>query len=262
MSEINSNKRTGSLESALKGDYSFDLKSVFEEGWRLTQTDKSSIVQGMLVVVMVALFVMMIAANIAEQKGIELEDPSFRFGLDMIMAILLAPLTAALMMMGIKSSVGVKNHFSDLFLFINRTLVLTITVVMTTALVQVGLLLLLLPGLYLMIATGFAIPLVLERNMLPAKAIFTSIKVVNYQWLTFVKLYAVFFLLLLLVLVTFGIAMIWVAPFYYNVKGVLYRDIFGLSDQDGDSLPTERQAIPRHDAVPEKRDGRDDHFNA
>lgn len=100
--------------------------------------------------------------------------------------------------------------------------------------------------------------------MLPAKAIFTSIKVVNHQWLNFVKLYAVFFLLLLLVLITFGIAMIWVAPFYYNVKGILYRDIFGLSHQQQSAEAQDENASTNSDsdALSDKQEGRDDHFNA
>ncbi|BDX06531.1 hypothetical protein [Planctobacterium marinum] len=266
MLEKNTQKRQASVESALNGDYEFDLKAVFDEGWKLTQADKSSIVQGMLVVIVIAMSIMLMAAYVSEAKGISWEEPGFRFGLDIIMAVLIAPLTAALMMMGIKSSVGRKNYLADLFGFINRTLVITVTVVMTTAIVQIGLLFLVLPGLYLMIATGFAIPLVLEKNMLPAKAIFTSIKVVNHQWLNFVKLYAVFFALLLLVALTFGIAMIWVAPFYYNVKGILYRDIFGvqnaetISQSEGEvmtSADTQSSELKTPD-----QSGKDDHFNA
>lgn len=266
MLEKNTQKTQASVESALNGDYEFDLKAVFDEGWKLTQADKSSIVQGMLVVIVIAMSIMLMAAYVSEAKGISWEEPGFRFGLDIIMAVLIAPLTAALMMMGIKSSVGRKNYLADLFGFISRTLVITVTVVMTTAIVQIGLLFLVLPGLYLMIATGFAIPLVLEKNMLPAKAIFTSIKVVNHQWLNFVKLYAVFFALLLLVALTFGIAMIWVAPFYYNVKGILYRDIFGvqsaetISQSEGEVMTT-ADAQSSEFKTPDQS-GKDDHFNA
>lgn len=270
MSENQSKTSQGSLKSALRGDYHFDLKQVLRSGWELTQIDKASMVQGVIIMIAVALMVMSAGQYISDLKDIDPQDPGFRLGLDMLMVILITPLAAGLMMMGINASIGGKNKLSNVFEFVNRSLVITVTAIMTAALVQIGLLFLILPGLYLMVATGFAIPLVLEKKMLPARAIFTSIKVVNHQWLSFVKLYGVFAALFVLVIITFGIAIIWVSPFYYNVKGILYRDIFGVEHMSSSELaPETATASYPEDSVnasgevgTTRKPGRDDHFDA
>ncbi|MCC2603990.1 DUF2189 domain-containing protein [Planctobacterium marinum] len=269
MSENQFKKPQGKLQSALNGDYHFDLKQVLRSGWELTQIDKASMVQGVIIMIVVALMVMSAGRYISDLKGIDPNDPGFRLGLDLLMVILITPLAAGLMMMGINASVGGKNKLSNLFEFVNRSLTITVTAVMTAALVQIGLLLLIVPGLYLMVATGFAIPLVLEKKMLPARAIFTSIKVVNHQWLSFVKLYGVFAALFVLVIITFGIAIIWVSPFYYNVKGILYRDIFGVENQQAGETVKEFEVTSspanvaaQREVRSDSRTGRDEHFDA
>lgn len=219
------------MQKALKGEFDFDVQEVLKEGWELTKKDKSSMVQGLLFIVLIAFIVMITAHTVSQQKGIDFNDPNFRMGTEIIIMILVAPFAAGLMMMGINSSIGGKNTISHLFQFINRTFTITVTSLMISALVQIGMLLLILPGLYLVVATGFSIPLILDKGLLPMRAIWISIKIVNFQWLKFVKLYMVFLGLMFLVFITFGIALIWVAPFYYNVKGLLYRDIFGVGNE-------------------------------
>ena len=44
-------------------------------------------------------------------------------------------------------------------------------------------------------------------------------------------LFAIFFVLFLLGMVTFGLAFIWIVPLYYNVTGILYNDLFGVKEE-------------------------------
>lgn len=226
------------MQKALNGEFDFDVQAVLKEGWELTKKDKSSMVQGIIFIVFIAFIVMITAHTVSQQKGIDFNDPNFRMGTEVIIMILVAPFAAGLMMMGINSSIGGKNTISHLFQFINRTFTITVTSLMISAVVQIGMLLLILPGLYLVVATGFAIPLILDKGILPMRAIWISIKIVNFQWLKFVKVYMVFLGLTFLAILTFGIALIWVAPFYYNVKGLLYRDIFGVGNEHQVHYPT------------------------
>lgn len=240
LSEHFKKNQKGDLDRALEGDYSFDVKAVLKEGWALTKLDNSALLFGMLFVFLVAFIVVSLAQFFAAQRAIELHDPYFLLGSQVVLTVVTAPFTAALVMMGINNSIGGKSKFSHLFNFVNRTFILLIAILMTSILVDLGLRLLLIPGIYLFIATGFVIPLILDKGLLPSRALVVSIKVVTFQWLNFIKLYAFFALLFLLVVVTFGIALIWVAPFYYNVKGLLYRDIFGVGVEHQVTYPSEQ----------------------
>jgi hypothetical protein len=47
--------------------------------------------------------------------------------------------------------------------------------------------------------------------------------------------YLFFTVLFLVGAMTFGIAYIWIIPFYFNAKGVLYRQLFGIDNTQNDS---------------------------
>ncbi|MBE1301696.1 MAG: hypothetical protein GJ680_17550 [Alteromonadaceae bacterium] len=220
------------LQKALDGHYDFDVKRVIEEGWALTKTSKGAILQGVAIVLIIFLCVTLVAHNYATNKGLNIESPDIQLAMNIALLILVAPFAAALLMMGINTSVGKHNTGKNVFEFVSRTLILTATSVITAAIVQIGLILFILPCLYLVIATGFAIPLVLEKGYYPTRAVMMSIRIVNHQWLKFVQLYLFFFLIMFTVIFTFGLSLIWIAPFYYNVKGILYRDIVVLHSED------------------------------
>ena len=100
------------------------------------------------------------------------------------------------------------------------------------------------PGIYLLVALSLSIPLVVEKQISPLKAIILSIKALRFQWFNIFAIY--FFLSMILVValvpvismmssslfivafVIFLFLLSYLAPCYYNVKGILYREIFGM----------------------------------
>ncbi|MBN7820648.1 hypothetical protein [Bowmanella yangjiangensis] len=229
----------GSLQKAMAGDFALDLKGLINEAWALTQKTKWVMVQAMLLVFSLALLAVLILANLAQFKGLDLMAPNVQLMTEILLTLLTAPLITGLMMMGINHAVGGQSRPSHLFHFLPKALILSLSALLVSLLVELGLLLFIVPGLFLMIACSFTLPLVIEKGLTPMRAIFVSIRVVSFKWQQFVLLYLLFALLFVLVIATFGIAFIWVGPFYYNMKGVLYRDIFGvavrLTGQDGAS---------------------------
>jgi hypothetical protein len=49
----------------------------------------------------------------------------------------------------------------------------------------------------------------------------------NQYLLQLTVLFAIFLVLFVIGMLTFGLAFIWVLPLYYNVTGILYNDLFG-----------------------------------
>ena len=218
----------GNLESALKGEYQLNVKDILNEGWQLTKNGKSVILSGIALVILIAMICTSVAFSILGTYDLNALTPSHRLLLDVSLTVLISPFIAAITMAGVSNSVGAVSHTRFLFHFVPRILVLSVASVLVSAVVQLGILLLVLPGLYLAIATSFTIPLLLDKGFTPARAMMISIKVVGYKWVDFVKIYGFFALLGLLVVVTLGVAIFWIAPFYFNVKGILYREVFGI----------------------------------
>ncbi|TDF42342.1 hypothetical protein EYS14_05835 [Alteromonadaceae bacterium M269] len=239
----------GDIEKTLNGEFDFDLKQLFEQGWDITQTTKGVIVQSLLVIMAVVLvlvysLISYIGIENIQSGGIELE-PNTQFFVDIISTVVLAPLMTGVIMMGVNHSVGAPSKLGNLFQFVPQSLPIVLTSLLTGLVVQLGLVLFILPGLYLMIATSFALPLVVEKKMTPLRAIYASIKAVNHNAPKLILLYVGFVGLFFVGFITFGIALIWVAPLYYNIKGILYRDMFGITV----TLTTDFKGNSKHESV-------------
>jgi membrane-anchored glycerophosphoryl diester phosphodiesterase (GDPDase) len=104
-----------------------------------------------------------------------------------------------------------------------------------------------LPGIYLAVALSLTLPLVVEKKLSPIKAIVLSLQVTRFQWFKLLAIYTFLFLALFLSILPlviiantqfsvigvmfFLIALTFLAPLFYNVKGILYREIFGMQLQ-------------------------------
>lgn len=218
----------GDLEKALKGEYNFNAESVLKEGWEITKKGKSVLLLGAMLIMWICLGFFIFVAQFVELAEPMAIPPVPRLLIDVSLTVLLAPFLAALEMTGISNSLRAISRPSFIFHFVPKTLILSVASVLVGAIVQLGFAFFIIPGLYLLIATSFTIPLILDRGMTPFQAIATSIKIINKRWVEFIKVFGFFVLLGLLVAITFGIALIWVLPFYYNVKGVLYREVVGI----------------------------------
>jgi uncharacterized membrane protein len=94
--------------------------------------------------------------------------------------------------------------------------------------VYLGFALFLVPGIYLGLATGFSMMLYVEKQLPPSQAIMQSIRVFNRYWIQLSLFYMAAFVLFIIGMFTFGLAYIWIIPFYFNFKGILYRELFGI----------------------------------
>ena len=95
-------------------------------------------------------------------------------------------------------------------------------------LIYLGMILLLIPGIYLAVAYLLAIPLVVERGLSPWQALEASRKAITQHWF---KVFGLFLLLGLIVMVSaipLGIGLVWSIPLMVVAMGVLYRTIFGV----------------------------------
>lgn len=91
---------------------------------------------------------------------------------------------------------------------------------------QIGVQLLIIPGIYLFIVANFTQLLIVDKNLSPLMAIQISIKVSNKHFVSLFMLFILFIVGIFICILTSMIAAIYLAPLYYNAKAIVYTQLF------------------------------------
>ncbi|QJR79311.1 stress protein [Alteromonas pelagimontana] len=215
------------LENALAGNYTFNVKDVFVRANRIVKAQIWQLVQACAVLFVVVAVMVSILMHQYSVSDLEQLSQTRRAVIDIVVILVMAPLTTGLMMVGVNAARGRSVAPFDIFRYLSMTVVLALAQLVISILVQLGLALLVLPGLYVFVATSFTLPLIAEKRMGVTSAMLLSCRVINKYLAGFATLFLIFAALLIISLLTFGIALIWVMPLYYVTLGVLYCDLFG-----------------------------------
>ena len=234
----------GDVESALKGQYQLDVKAVLEEAWRLTQHSRGPINGGLSLVFLMGMLVSL--ALTQSLGGIEtvFNDPQAGLILNVVITLVLWPFIAGIEMMGILHAVGLKTQTKLIFAFLRRGSWVALCALLTSLLISIGFQLFILPGIFLAVALSLTIPLVVEKRMSPLNAIVPCVKATRFQWFKLFSIYLALMSVLMVIslpllllaqsslsiiaVVIFLFGLSYLAPMFYNTKGILYREIFGM----------------------------------
>ena len=235
----------GSIERALKGDYKIDVKAILTESWQQTLRSRLAINLGLFFSLVLGMLVSFVASSYL--GGIEnvLVDPQAGMLLNVVVTVAIWPFMAGVEMMGVQHAVGMKTHAKMIFSFLTRASWVVLCALLTSVLISVGFQLFIVPGIFLAVTLSLTVPLVIEKKMMPMKAIILSIKVLRFKFFSLLTLYALLLLLLVVLLlpfifllessvaplgiVIFLIGISFLAPLFYNAKGIIYREVFGIS---------------------------------
>lgn len=246
----------GSIDEAIKGDYSLNVAEILKEAWQLTLKSRLSINVGLFICLIIGMLVSVIVSSQLGGIEVAIQDQKSATLLNIIVTLVVYPLIVGVEMMGIFHSVGLKTRPQLVFAFLKRGSWVAVSALLTSTLVTIGITLFFLPGIYLAVALSLVLPLVVEKKMSPLKAISVSIQATRFQWFKIASLYLLLALAALVAALPIAIAgqselgfiaiafflfcLAYIAPLFYNVKGILYREIFGLQMQ---ASPDQNQTI-------------------
>ncbi|WP_235869251.1 DUF2189 domain-containing protein [Veronia nyctiphanis] len=144
--------------------------------------------------------------------------------------------------MGLSHAIGFTTRPRHLLKGIAYTLTLIIAVLVTTSLQSVSNQIIPLLGVYLGIGFSMTPLLICEKEMKATDAMWLSLRAITKKLLPLCAVYIVIAGLFVLSLLTAGVALIWAMPFLFNVKGIVYREMFGVGlsvtvsqDEDGET---------------------------
>lgn len=218
----------GSVERALAGDFEFEPLDVLQEAWRLTDGVKLILLVG-VVAIFVASFAVqfVIGLLMPVQTGVAGVLVS-SLGAMVLQMPVVGPITAGLFIVVMRHAAGQPVAIADLFGQFDKIGRIVGVMLVSTVLTYLGMLLLILPGIYLSVAYVMALPLVADKNMSVWQALETSRKVITKCWWRSAFTGLLLILIVLVSALPFLIPWIWTLPMAALTFGVIYRNLFGV----------------------------------
>lgn len=231
----------GSIEKAISGQVELSPVSVLQEAWQNTVKHFFTFSPAILLLTFTYMAVFFIALQV------QLGDPAILFqaflgetelttnisyaafvaGLSA--QVIVSPLTAGASLMGMSHAAGLKCRSSYIFKGIASAGMVALVTILSEVLQGLVNIYLPMVALYLSMAFGCAILLVCEKKLPPLKALLYSFRATNKKLTSMLLIHVVIMLALVFGVALYGVGLIVVMPFIFNVKGIIYRNMFGVT---------------------------------
>ncbi len=217
----------GSIETALAGDYDFEIGAMLTEAWE--KTDGVKLPFNIALSIYGVAYLLAVIGIPFVLSGFTLEFTGFANGVGMVLNMALCyPIMAGVMMMGVHRAAGRELDYAMSLEYFPMLLPIFVLMLAMMVMLMLGFLLLIIPGIYLSVAYMFALLLVLDKKMSTWEALETSRKAVTHHWFKLFGLVLVMTLIMMISALPLGIGLFWTMPMFYILTGLLYRRIFGV----------------------------------
>lgn len=231
---------TASPDGSTSGPkYRFTIGGMFREAWEKTKGGKGPIWAGSAVMYLAVLILVAGTAFLLpmNDSGYPADTGTVGAVGDLLLQALINAVsvvfTAGLMFMGVRKVAGDSISWRMVFTGFSVAGKIIVAAILQTILIMVGLLLLVLPGIYLAIGYAMTMPLIVDRNMSPWQAMEASRKAIHKVWWKVAGLFFATGLLMVIAAAPFGIGLIWMWPLSFVLAGVVYRHLFGVEKKVG-----------------------------
>lgn len=225
----------GSIEDAIAGNIEIGMLETLGDAWRGLKGFKLKCHIAMLLYFLVfivagiafGIAVAALAATGADEQVLAILGIVFQ----VVITALALPMTFAILIMAIRHEYGKSVSAGEVFRHFGAVPKLFLTYIVQTLLVLLGLALLVLPGVYLMFAYIYTMPLIVEKNLSIWQALETSRKAITRVWFRFFGFVWLISLINMLGVFTLGIAWIWTIPWSVLAFAMVYTRLFGAEAQ-------------------------------
>ena len=224
----------GSLQGGINGDYDFTIGDIFSEAWEKTRGAKGTFLLAWFFYCVIAIAINMLFNAIGQDPQILMQQGRMSEGLiwaiapSLLTIPLLYPVLAGIVLLGIHRAVGADIHATSVFSHYGKIIPLTILTIVSGFLIMLGMMLLIIPGIYLAVGYMMAMALVIDRDMGVWEALESSRKAISKHWFKVFFLYFLLWLLIMVSAVPVLLGLIWTLPLASILHGVLYKHMFGV----------------------------------
>ncbi|MEY3296833.1 MAG: hypothetical protein RLZZ597_93 [Cyanobacteriota bacterium] len=214
----------------LDRDYEVNIGAYFSRGWAIFK----EFAWGYILFTVVMGIIMAALSQLPSPLGLRTGDGGMGGG-NLIFNILSPVLGAGFYFVSFQIARNRPKNFSDFFNGFKKFLPLFLTSLVSGILIFIGMMLLIIPGIYLAISYMFAQPLVIDKSMNFWSAMETSRKLIGKRWFSFLGLGILMGLLVLAGFLLLGIGAFVTIPLSTCVLAAAYEDIVGLNSVAEDS---------------------------
>ncbi len=239
----------GSVEMALSGKYELKINSVLQEGWKYTTRHFFSFLPAIMVLLTVWMgsfyiaFTLQLSDPIAVFELLNTQDPMSEAFFETVQnsgfieaffiaffssQVISSPIYAGISVMAMSHTAGLTTKPAHLFKGFSFTLPVITTIVIVLLLREVANRLLPFLGIYFSVAFSNAILLICERRLSPMQSLLLSFKAVNKKLLPIMAIHLILGAIIVMSLFYYGVFLIISLPFFFHVKGIIYRNMFGI----------------------------------
>jgi len=199
------------LERIARNDYDFDLSSYISRGWDLFVKSPGLFIAYTLVVGAITAFIPLAGTIIG------------------------AVLTAGYYIAARQLDNNRNLKFEDFFESFQLFLPLFLAGLITGLLIAAGFILLIIPGIWLAVATAFVYPIVVFSKLEFWDSIVASIKIVNRKWFHFFLFFIVLVFINFLGALLLGVGLLVTVPLSYLSIYFCFKDVVGFTGAENES---------------------------
>lgn len=209
----------------------FTMGEALNEAWRYTKGAKGSIwaAVGMTYLIMLILGIGLM--YLQQQIGLDPESATgiwAEIGIQSLASAMSTLFTAGVFYIGVRRAAEKSYSWKMIFDGFSMAVKLIVASILMTLLIVSGVVLLVLPGIYLAVGYTMTLPLMLDRRLDPWQAMEVSRKAIHKVWWKVFGLFFVMGLIYMVSAIPFGIGLIWTVPMSVVLVGVVYRYLFGV----------------------------------
>jgi hypothetical protein len=207
------------IRNAMNGDHSFSASDIIHEGFQASKGFKGTVWVAIGIIAAISIVVGIISGQLGVNQLVELLT-------DTIGAMIIQPMNAGLMMLGVIYTSGQAVKPQQVLDYYERALKIVLLQLLIVLGFLLGLVLLVLPGIYLLVGWSLAKALLLKYDFGIREAMRISLKTVSRQWFRFFGLYIFMTFILILSAIPLAIGLIWTIPMAICAYGRLFNTIF------------------------------------
>jgi hypothetical protein len=208
----------------LDQDYEVNIGAYFSRGWAIFK----EFAWGYILFTLVFGLMGALLAQLPAPLGVKAAEGDLGGG-NLIFNILSPALGAGFYVVSFQIARNRPKNFSDFFNGFKKFLPLFLTSLVSTILIALGLVVLIIPGIYLAVSYMFAQLFVIDKNMNFWSAMETSRKLISKRWFSFLGLGILMSLLVLAGFLLLGVGALVTVPLSTCVLAAAYEDIVGLN---------------------------------
>ncbi|WP_017306754.1 hypothetical protein [Spirulina subsalsa] len=223
--------RPKNLSEVVAEGYNFQIEDYIKQGWQVFKDNAALFITTTVCYIVVLIVIGGIdqATGGGDQRGGSGISGLLQF-------FIRVPLEAGFYIIAIKTFKGQARSFGDFFKGFERYIQLVAASIVSAIFILIGLILCIIPGIYLAVSYTLVIPLILDRNLSFWEAMETSRQLVTKKWLSWFVLSILVGVINILGVLACGFGVLVSLPLSYAIWIAAYKDVAGLkygSTQEG-----------------------------